>query len=73
MANLLAAGRFVVSILTSNTLYADNASGLLAAGGVIWVTNVIAFALWYWDLDRGGAAARRSPTRRHAGAASAKA
>jgi uncharacterized membrane protein len=31
---------------------------LLAAGGVIWLTNVIAFALWYWDLDRGGAAAR---------------
>jgi hypothetical protein len=25
---------------------------------VIWLTNVIAFALWYWDLDRGGAAAR---------------
>lgn len=31
---------------------------LVAAGGVIWVTNVIAFELWYWDLDRGGAAAR---------------
>jgi hypothetical protein len=25
---------------------------------VIWATNVIAFGLWYWDLDRGGAAAR---------------
>jgi hypothetical protein len=25
---------------------------------VIWVTNVIAFGLWYWDLDRGGAASR---------------
>jgi hypothetical protein len=31
---------------------------LLAAGAVIWLTNVIAFALWYWDLDRGGAPAR---------------
>jgi len=31
---------------------------LLAAGGAIWLTNVLAFALWYWDLDRGGAAAR---------------
>jgi hypothetical protein len=29
-----------------------------------WLTNVIAFALWYWDLDRGGAAARaRGPGR----------
>jgi len=25
---------------------------------VIWATNVIAFGLWYWNLDRGGAAAR---------------
>jgi len=25
---------------------------------VVWATNVIAFGLWYWDLDRGGAAAR---------------
>ena len=58
LANLLAAGRLVVDILTNNKLYANNASGLLAAGGVIWATNVIAFALWYWDLDRGGAAAR---------------
>ena len=42
-----------MDILTNNKLYANNAGGLLAAGGVIWVTNVIAFALWYWDLDRG--------------------
>lgn len=24
----------------------------------LWVTNVVAFALWYWTLDRGGPAAR---------------
>jgi hypothetical protein len=64
VANLLAAGRLVVDILTNNKLYANNAGGLLAAGGVIWVTNVIAFALWYWDLDRGGAAARAHPPAR---------
>jgi hypothetical protein len=58
LANLFAAVRLVVDILTSNKLYANNPGGLLAAGGVIWVTNVIAFGLWYWDLDRGGAAAR---------------
>ena len=28
---------------------------------MIWATNVIAFGLWYWDLDRGGAAARAHP------------
>jgi hypothetical protein len=52
------AARLVDDILTSNKLYASNATGLLATGGVIWATNVIAFGLWYWDLDRGGAAAR---------------
>ena len=58
MANLFAAARLVRDILTSNKLFASNATGLLATGGVIWATNVIAFGLWYWDLDRGGAAAR---------------
>lgn len=24
----------------------------------IWATNVVAFALWYWNIDRGGPAAR---------------
>jgi hypothetical protein len=58
LANLLAAARLVHDILTNNKLFASNATGLLATGGVIWATNVIAFGLWYWDLDRGGAAAR---------------
>ena len=58
VANLLAALRLVVDILTNNKLYAHNPGGLLAVGGVIWVTNVVAFGLCYWDLDRGGAAAR---------------
>ena len=31
---------------------------LLMIGAIIWITNVIAFALWYWHLDSGGPAAR---------------
>jgi hypothetical protein len=58
LANMFAAVRLIRDILTSNKTFANNATGLLATGGVIWVTNVIAFGLWYWDLDRGGAAAR---------------
>ena len=58
LANLFAAVRLVVDILTNNTLFGHHPGGLLAAGGVVWVTNVIAFGLVYWDLDRGGAAAR---------------
>ena len=32
---------------------------LLRSGGLLWLTNVIVFALWYWRLDGGG------PTVRH--------
>ena len=36
----------------------QNAKQLLITGGVIYLTNVIAFALWYWEFDRGGPVAR---------------
>ena len=58
LANLFAAARLIADILTNNEIFRNNAIGLLATGAVIWATNVIAFGLWYWDLDRGGAAAR---------------
>jgi uncharacterized membrane protein len=47
----------VASIVRTEN-FTQSATTLLLAGSVIWVTNVIAFGLWYWDLDRGGAAAR---------------
>ena len=31
---------------------------LLTAAGIVWVSNNIAFALLYWELDSGGAAER---------------
>ncbi|WP_036497873.1 MULTISPECIES: DUF1345 domain-containing protein [Nocardia] len=31
---------------------------LLGSGAAIWLTNVTVFALWYWEFDRGGPAAR---------------
>jgi uncharacterized membrane protein len=31
---------------------------LILAGTEIWATNVLVFALWYWELDRGGPRAR---------------
>ena len=36
----------------------NSASDLLEAGTIVWVSNNIAFALLYWELDAGGAAAR---------------
>ena len=42
-------------------LYGTKASGrpLIYASLPIWLTNVIVFGLWYWELDRGGPAERR--------------
>lgn len=40
----------------------SHATALLGTGGSIWATNVIAFALWYWEWDRGGPAARARGT-----------
>ena len=31
---------------------------LVQAALLIWVTNVVAFGLWYWEIDRGGPFAR---------------
>ena len=36
----------------------DSAGDLLATGAIVWFANNIAFALLYWELDGGGAAAR---------------
>jgi hypothetical protein len=33
---------------------------LVVAGAEIWITNVLLFTVWYWQLDRGGPIARRS-------------
>jgi uncharacterized membrane protein len=41
------------------------APALLASGASIWATNVIAFALWYWEFDRGGPVSRAQGTARH--------
>jgi len=30
------------------------AIALLSAGAAIYLTNIIVFGIWYWELDRGG-------------------
>jgi uncharacterized membrane protein len=32
----------------------ENGRTLIYSGVVLWVTNVLLFGLWYWELDRGG-------------------
>jgi uncharacterized membrane protein len=55
VANFYSAVRLIDSLLNSGQ---SDASRLLMEGGAIWLTNVIVFALWYWEFDRGGPVAR---------------
>jgi hypothetical protein len=59
--NGFSAGFLDYDILTGRT--GSDAVGLLASGAAIYLTNIIAFGIWYWELDRGG------PFDRAAGAA----
>jgi uncharacterized membrane protein len=38
-------------------------SSLLVTGLAIWLTNIIVFALWYWEFDQGGPVARALATK----------
>ncbi len=61
VANADAAVRLVFGIVDTSG-WTQDAKVLLAAGAAIWLSNVIAFALWFWNLDRGGPAARAAGT-----------
>jgi hypothetical protein len=52
--------RLVVGILQKASF--TSPGELLTIGAVAWITNVIAFAFWYWHLDRGGPALRARGT-----------
>lgn len=52
----VSAVRLVIGILQKASF--TSPGELLAIGAIAWISNVIAFAFWYWHLDRGGPAAR---------------
>lgn len=35
---------------------------LLLSASLLWVTNILVFALWYWKLDAGGPLGREDPS-----------
>jgi uncharacterized membrane protein len=41
-----------------NGTMGDNASVLLSRGASVYITNILVFALWYWEWDRGGPVVR---------------
>ena len=48
----------VVLLVTTLPSHKETPSRLLRSGGLLWLTNVIVFALWYWRLDGGGPSVR---------------
>jgi uncharacterized membrane protein len=64
VANGWAAVRLIRGLI--NGTEGQDPGPLLATGAAIWMTNVIVFALWYWELDRGGPATRACAEREHA-------
>jgi len=50
-ANMLSLG-FLINLLFNHNY--PNGTRLMLSGVLIWVTNVLVFALWFWELDAGG-------------------
>ena len=55
---------FLVKALLSGTS-SNDAKVLLGSGAAIYLTNIIAFGLWYWEFDRGGPFSRAAATTVH--------
>lgn len=51
---------YVVQTVVSLVDGRANGASVLLTALQVWITNVIAFALLYWELDRGGPVARRT-------------
>jgi len=58
--NGLSAGFLDYDIITGKA--SNDAGGLLVSGSAIYLTNIIVFGLWYWEIDRGGPFARAAGT-----------
>ena len=53
--NLASVILLVASLITPSAHHAaQTGKELLLAGVEIWITNIIVFSLWYWEVDAGG-------------------
>ncbi|WP_319454188.1 MULTISPECIES: hypothetical protein [unclassified Mycobacterium] len=59
--NTLSAVVLDIRILSGEV--SNQAAVLLGSGAAIYITNVIVFGIWYWELDRGGPFVRREGER----------
>ena len=56
LGNVVSAIALIDGLLTG--IVSQDPFTLIRVGGTIWLINVVVMALWYWELDRGGASAR---------------
>ncbi|MGK2881446.1 MAG: hypothetical protein ACSLE6_11825 [Mycobacterium sp.] len=61
--NTGSAVRLAYQILTGQV--SNDPAILFGSGTAIFVTNIIAFGIWYWELDSGGPIARCNVEQRH--------
>jgi hypothetical protein len=58
LVGLVSAGNIVALFLLTRSLVDGNSSAsgraLLLGASVLWLTAVLLFAVWFWELDRGG-------------------
>jgi uncharacterized membrane protein len=56
IANAASAARLILDLVNARGI--RDPETLLLTGAAIWLTNIVVFALWYWEFDRGGPAER---------------
>jgi len=56
-ANIFSLGALTHFLLHHNV---SDGRGLIVAGVLIWLTNLLIFGLWFWEMDRGGPGRRAS-------------
>jgi hypothetical protein len=52
-------GGIILFVLTLPSKSSSDAKALLQTAALLWISNVLVFALWYWEVDGGG------PKKRH--------
>lgn len=60
LGNAASAVRLIIDLVRGEGLV--DPAVLLLTGAAVWTTNMILFAVWYWEFDRGGPAARAMGT-----------
>jgi hypothetical protein len=55
LTNVVALVRLVHYLINGGTIGGHQ---LILSGLVLWATNVLLFAVWYWEMDRGGPVSR---------------